>query len=107
LTDEKTKNPHYIPLYPDLAEAISAIEEPMICYDKYNKGVLAIGQDMGLPFKLTTHVARHTFAISKLNAGISSETTMKTMGIKKHSTFAIYGKITDQKVDREFGEKMR
>jgi len=107
LTDEKTANPHYIPMYPSLQEAINNIERPIPSYDKYNKAVKAIGVDMGLPFPLTTHVARHTFAVSKLNAGISTETTMKTMGIKKHSTFAVYGKITDSKVDGEFGEKMK
>jgi len=106
LTDEKTENPHYIPMYPKLQEAIDNIERPISSYDKYNKAVKAIGRDMGLPFELTTHVARHTFAVSKLNAGVSTETTMKTMGIKKHSTFAVYGKITDAKIDREFGEKM-
>jgi site-specific recombinase XerD len=56
---------------------------------------------MGDQFPLTTHVAKHTFAVSKLNAGISSESIMKTMGIKKRCTFAIYGKITDEKVNDE------
>lgn len=107
LTDVKTANPHYVPMYPALQEAINNIERPIMSYDKYNKAVKAIGEDMGLPFDLTTHVARHTFAISKLNAGVSTETTMKVMGIKKHSTFAVYGKITDSKVDGEFNEKMK
>lgn len=106
LTDVKTRNPHYVPLYGALLEAIAKIERPMLSYDKYNKAIREIGRDLKLPFKLTTHVARHTFAVSKLNAGVSTETVMRVMGIKKHSTFAVYGKITDSKIDKEFGEKM-
>ena len=106
LTDVKTRNPHYVPLYPALAEAVKGIERPIFSYDKYNAAVRFIGKELGLPFPLTTHVARHTFAVSKLNAGISSETTMRAMGIKKHTTFAVYGKITDGKIDKEFRDKM-
>jgi hypothetical protein len=29
---------------------------------------------------------------------------MKAMGIKKASTFAVYGKFTDDQMDKEFGK---
>jgi integrase len=104
LSDVKTKNQHYIPLYPALVEALQALERPIGSYDKYNKALREIGQDMGLLFKLTTHVARHTFAVSSINSSVRTEFVMKAMGIKKASTFAVYGKFTDDQMDKEFGK---
>ena len=50
--------------------------------------------------KLTTHVARHSFAVRCAELGISIETTAEFMGITVRSCH-IYYRITNKKIDNE------
>jgi len=54
----------------------------------------AIGDKMGLPFKLSMHVARHSFAVAALNRGVTIHMISKLLG---HSSI-----ITTEKVYAEF-----
>jgi integrase/recombinase XerD len=101
ITDVKTKNSHYVPLYPVFVEAINNIDCRMYSYDVYNRTLRDIGKAIGLQFTLTTHVARHTFAISFLNKGGSYDVLKPIMGITLDDTVRIYGKITNLRVDIE------
>lgn len=103
ITDVKTENQHYVPLYPKLVEAIENLEGPMYAYTVYNREVKAIGIDMKLPFALTTHVARHTFAVQWINFGGRDGTAKAMMGISLDKTFAVYKKLTNQSIDDEAG----
>jgi integrase/recombinase XerD len=102
ITDVKTKNQHYVPLYPELIEAIN--EAPsivMYSYNVYLVNLKRIGLEMGLPFKLTTHTARHSFCTRWLNRGGSYEALKPIVGITLDKTVRIYGKITNNRIDDE------
>lgn len=96
ITDVKTNNQHFVPLYKELTEAMQNINAPMYAYDVYNRTIKAIGKELGLNFNLTSHVARHTFAVRWITLGGREKTGMNFMGIKESKTFDIYKKLTDQ-----------
>lgn len=96
ITDVKTSNQHFIPLYKELTDAMENIQCPMYSYDVYNRTIKAIGADLNFNFTLTTHVARHTFAVRWITLGGREKTGMNFMGIKESKTFDIYKKLTDQ-----------
>ncbi len=55
------------------------------------------GEAAGISMKLTTHIARHTFATLSLTAGVDLYTTSKLLGHTKVSTTQIYADIIDAK----------
>ena len=55
-----------------------------------NQSLLKAGEQIGLPFSLTTHVARHTFAVKALNQGLSMSVVSRLLG---HSSTAITEKV--------------
>ena len=67
-----------------------------------NTSLNHIGKQLGLPFSLTIHVARHTFCVKALNAGMSLHLVSQLMG---HSsilaTEKTYARYLDSTVDRE------
>ena len=62
---------------------------------------------MKLPFTLTMHVARHSFAVQALNNGMDVHVISTLLG---HSTSSItervYAKFLDQTLDNAVKEKM-
>lgn len=101
LTDVKEKSPHYIPMYAELKEAISMLDKPVYAYDVMNRTLKSLGAVIGIPFKLTTHVGRHTFAVHYLDMGGSMEVLQKLFGHADIRTTQIYGEVTSRKVDTE------
>lgn len=101
ITDVKTGNQHFVPLYDELIEAMNNINGPMYAYDVYNRTIKAIGKELKLNFTLTTHVARHTFCCMYLNKGGSFEVLKKIVGVSLDKTIKVYGKITDNRVSSE------
>ena len=67
-----------------------------------NTSLNHIGEQLGLPFSLTIHVARHTFCVKALSAGMSLHLVSQLMG---HSsilaTEKTYARYLDSTVDRE------
>lgn len=54
--------------------------------------------------KLTTHVARHSFATLMLTKGISIESVSKMLGHTEIKTTQIYAQILNEKVDNEVNQ---
>lgn len=79
-----------------LEEAGKLPEEP-----KTNEVLKAVQKTADLKKNLTTHVARHSFAVLCAELGISKESTAELMGITVR-TCTIYYKITNKKIDAEF-----
>lgn len=72
---------------------------PVKSNQKMNEYLKEIGNICGINVKLTTHVARHTFATTiLLNNGVALETVSKLLGHSKLSTTQIYAKLRDRKV---------
>ena len=58
-------------------------------------------QACGITKHITFHCARHTFAVTALNAGIPIESVSRILGHTNIATTQIYAKITMQKLSRE------
>ena len=57
---------------------------------------------LGIDKRVTSHLARHTFATTVTYAnGVSIETISKMLGHTKLSTTQIYARIVDQTISRE------
>ena len=75
---------------------------PVITNQRMNAYLKEIGDLAKVDKKLTTHVARHTFATTiALNNGIPLEVLQKMLGHAKISTTQIYAKIMDSRIADE------
>lgn len=67
----------------------------------------AVGEKLSLPFNLTMHVARHTFAVLALNRGVEVHKISTLLG---HSsvmvTEKVYAKFLPSTLEKEIGEKL-
>jgi site-specific recombinase XerD len=72
---------------------------PLRSNQKFNEYLHEIETLLGIRTKLTTHVARHTFATTVLLMnGVSLESTQKMLGHKSIKTTEIYGKIVERRI---------
>ncbi len=107
---EKYKNPNdnqtdYI--FPLLRNNYDYTIAPEIIYTeknkwgrKVNKLLIRIGEDVELPFKLTFHTSRHTFATRALNKGMRIEHVSKILDHTDISITQVYAKIINKELDK-------
>ncbi len=75
---------------------------PKITNQTVNKALKIIQAVCGIPFNLTFHIARHTFATTiALKNGIPIETVQIMMGHQKITTTKIYAEVDEEKVDED------
>jgi site-specific recombinase XerD len=74
---------------------------PVKCVQWYNILLERIGKQCGINKKITSHLARHTFATLTLSKGVSIESVSKMLGHTKISTTQIYARITDDKISND------
>ena len=66
-----------------------------------------LGDKMNLPFNLTMHVARHTFAVWALNRGVDVHVISELMGHSSVTvTEQVYAKFMPSTLEREVQEKL-
>lgn len=76
---------------------------PIISNQKYNAFLKVVGSFCEIKKRLTSHVARHTFATTiTLGNGVRIEVVSKMLGHTNIRTTQIYAKIFQEEVDREF-----
>lgn len=68
----------------------------------YLNQIEKIGTIIGYPFKLTSHVGRHTFATWALSNGVPIEIVSKMLGHTNINTTQIYAKILAKDVEAQF-----
>lgn len=110
---KKTGERESVPLLPIALDIIRKYEEHETCvkhdkllpvrsnqvYNNYLKEVAAI---CGINKRLTSHIARHTFATTiTLSNGVPIETVSKMLGHTKLATTQIYAKVLDKKVSED------
>ena len=59
-----------------------------------------IGKELGIPFNVSFHISRHTFATTALNNGMRIEHVSKLMDHTDIGTTQIYAKIISEELDK-------
>lgn len=77
-------------------------ELPIISNQQYNIMLKVAAQYAKIDKNLTTHVARHTFAVFALNNGVSIEVVAKMLGHSNIRTTQIYAKVLNREVEKGF-----
>lgn len=107
---KKTGNRESVPILPVAMGIIEKYQNNEDCIEKncllpvntnerYNSYLKEIADLCGITKKITTHVARHTFATTiTLSNGVPIETVSRMLGHSKLATTQIYAKVLDRKV---------
>lgn len=110
---EKTGTRESVPLLPVALEIIRKYQNHEYCtkYNKlmpvnsnqrYNAYLKEIADICGIKKRITTHIARHTFATTvTLSNGVPMETVSRMLGHTKLATTQIYAKVLDHKVSED------
>lgn len=109
---EKTNNMCHIPLLDIPAMIIEKYRKNPVCLQKnmvlpvpsnqrMNSYLKEIADVCGITKKLTTHIARHSFACFALANKVSMETIAKMLGHSDIRTTKIYAKVLDTTVSKE------
>lgn len=109
---KKTNEDYYIVL---LSPAMKILKKynfklPIISNQQYNIMLKVAAQYAKINKRITTHVARHTFAVFALNNGVSMEVVAKMLGHSNIKTTQIYAKVLNREVEKGFDlleKKMR
>lgn len=100
----KTGNAYNITLLPPAMEILKkyGYHLPIQEMHVYNRNLQAIQYRAGIETHISSHVARHSFATVCLNNNIPIEVVKEFLGHKDIKTTAIYAKILDKTVNKEF-----
>ncbi|MDO4992031.1 MAG: tyrosine-type recombinase/integrase, partial [Prevotellaceae bacterium] len=70
-----------------------------------NQSLIVVGEQLGLDFHLTAHVARHTFAVQSLNKGMSLNVVSRLLGHgSSEITERVYAKFLPETLASELGK---
>lgn len=112
---QKTDTSTRIPLVPPALEILEKYKDHPLCVNegrllpvssnqKMNAYLKEVADLCGITKKMTTHIARHTFATTvTLTNGVPIETVSKMLGHRNLKTTQHYAKILDKKVSEDMG----
>ena len=100
----KTNEDYFIVL---LSPAVAILQKydfnlPLISNQKYNDFLKVAACYAHIEKTLTTHCARHTFAVFALNSGVPIEVVSKMLGHTNIKTTQLYAKILNTEVEKGF-----
>lgn len=116
---QKTGNPEYLPLLPIAANIVDRYANDPYCvannkllpvknYHNYNGYLKEVAYICEIPFELSTHIARHTFATTIcLDNDVPIETVSRMLGHKSIRTTQIYAKVSKKKISNNMTELER
>lgn len=101
---QKTGEDFYLVILPPALEILKkyGYDLPVITNQNYNLFLKAIAQSCGISKSVTSHMARHTFAVFALNNGVPIEVLAKMMGHTDIKTTQIYAKVLNKEVEKGF-----
>ncbi len=109
----KTREVSQIKLLPQALEILEKYKDgrvggriiPLMSNAKYNLYLKEIAQQAGITKRVTSHLARHTFATTITYAnGVSLGSIQKMLGHAKRSTTEIYAEMLDKTVEKEMDQ---
>jgi site-specific recombinase XerD len=74
---------------------------PVSYITNYNDKLKKIAVQTGISKKMSSHLARHTFATLTLTKGVSIESVSKMLGHTNIRTTQVYARITDKKISND------
>jgi site-specific recombinase XerD len=74
---------------------------PVYQINHYNSHLREMGKVCGIAKRMSSHLARHTFATLALTQGVSIESVSKMLGHSNIKTTQIYSKVTENKIGSE------
>jgi len=101
LRTEKAQTDVSIKVHPKLYDVIGRLSNKLTSNQDYNRSLKAVAELAKINKPITSHIARHTFAVMFLQKGGSMEVLSKLLGHTTIKTTEIYGKITDLRIDAE------
>lgn len=103
-TRQKSGEDFYIVLLSPALEVLRKYDFklPLMSSQKYNANLKVVANTAGIDVSLTSHMARHTFAVYCLNHGVPIETLAKMMGHTDIKTTQLYAKIANTTVEAAF-----
>lgn len=103
-TRTKTQESFYIVLLSPAVEILRkyGFSLPMMTNEQYNMRLKAVAACAGVEKRVTSHMARHSFAVNALNSGIDLEVVSKMLGHSSSETTRIYAKIVNKSVESAF-----
>lgn len=110
---QKTNVLSRIPLLPEASDIIfkyrklpkiGSVVLPVKSNQSYNRALKKLAELSGVDKKITSHMARHTFATELGNNSVSLTTIECALGHKNNSMTAYYTKISDNKLILDFSK---
>ena len=100
----KTNEDYFIVLLSPAMEILRKydFDLPVISNQKYNDYLKVAASFAKIDKNLTTHCARHTFAVFALNNGVPIEVVSKMLGHTNIKTTQIYAKVLNTEVEKGF-----
>jgi site-specific recombinase XerD len=101
---KKTDEDFYIVLLSPALEILKKYNYklPVISNQQYNMRLKVIAEAAEINVALSSHMARHSFAVWCLNNGCSIETLAEMMGHTNIQITQIYAKVLNESVEKEF-----
>ena len=100
----KTGEDYYLVLLDPAVEILKKYKWklPTLTNQQYNLRIKVVADMVGLGKNLTSHMARHTFAVFAINHGVPIETLAKMMGHTDVKTTQQYAKIINSTVEAAY-----
>lgn len=100
----KTGEAFYLQMLPPALKILKKYdyELPIISNQKYNLNLKDVARIADIHKNLTSHMARHTFAVWVLNNNIPIESVQRMLGHSNIKTTQIYAKIVQKSLDTAF-----
>lgn len=100
----KTGVPYVSRLLPPAVEVLqrNAFRLPQVSNQKYNANLKNLGEAAGLRKRLTSHMARHTFATWALHHGVPIEIVSRMLGHTDITMTQRYAKVLAEDVNAQF-----
>ena len=100
----KSQEDFYIVLLSPAIEILKKYDYklPVISNEQYNMRLKAVADCAKVEKRITSHMARHSFAVCALNAGVPLEVVSKMLGHTNTNTTQIYARIVNKSVESAF-----
>lgn len=92
------------PLLPNVKELLEQAPPFKITNQEYNRQLKSLAALAGVSKNISSHIARHSFAMRLMELGKDIHVAQKLLGHSSINTTKIYAKIQDKRIDEAFSD---